>query len=147
MAGVPVILIGEGVRIWSSGYLNKDRVLVQDGPYALIRHPLYLGNLLIGLGFALMTHSWLLVVFFLLAYGTIYSATIVEEEKGLGNRFGEAYTGYVRRVSRFLPRRGKAAGRRRFRWRRVVMRREHRSWMTIGGMFAVMILRYYWVVS
>ena len=52
--GVPFVLAGVGVRVWAVGYLVKTARLTTDGPYAYVRHPLYLGTLLIGIGVLVM---------------------------------------------------------------------------------------------
>lgn len=49
--GLPLILAGVGIRLWAAGHLTKTRELTVSGPYAHVRHPLYLGTLLIGVGF------------------------------------------------------------------------------------------------
>jgi protein-S-isoprenylcysteine O-methyltransferase Ste14 len=52
LAGVLVAAAGEGIRLWASGYLEKDRQLTTAGPYAWTRNPLYLGSFFVGVGFA-----------------------------------------------------------------------------------------------
>jgi len=52
--GLPPILLGTALRGWAAGHLVKTDVLTTSGPYAHLRHPLYLGSLLIGSGFALL---------------------------------------------------------------------------------------------
>lgn len=53
LAAVPLLLAGLAVRGWGAGHLVKNDVLTTTGPYAHLRHPLYLGTLLIGTGFAI----------------------------------------------------------------------------------------------
>ncbi|MCR9097359.1 MAG: hypothetical protein NXI30_24335 [bacterium] len=53
LAALPPILFGLAVRGWGAGHLVKNDVLTTTGPYAHLRHPLYLGTLLIGTGFAI----------------------------------------------------------------------------------------------
>ncbi len=52
--GLPFVLAGAGVRVWAVGYLVKTARLTTTGPYAYVRHPLYLGTLLIGFGALIM---------------------------------------------------------------------------------------------
>ena len=52
--GVPFVLAGAGLRVWAVGYLVKTARLTTSGPYAYVRHPLYLGTLLIGIGALVM---------------------------------------------------------------------------------------------
>src|SRR5262249_18049684 len=55
--GAAVGTIGEAVRIWAAGHLEKGREGTTSGPYAVTRHPLYLGSTLMGAGFAVAGHS------------------------------------------------------------------------------------------
>lgn len=48
--GLPLVAAGAALRLWAAGHLRKTRELVTCGPYAHVRHPLYLGSLLIGAG-------------------------------------------------------------------------------------------------
>jgi protein-S-isoprenylcysteine O-methyltransferase Ste14 len=145
LAGIPIILSGEGVRIWSSGCLTKNRALSRSGPYALIRHPLYLGNFLIAIGFSVTSGRAALVLLIAAAYGTIYYATIEEEEKALRERFGEEFEEYAGQVPRLIPLRvpfpRRGAG---FRWTRVRDHREYKTWVAIGVLLAFMVFKSYY---
>jgi protein-S-isoprenylcysteine O-methyltransferase Ste14 len=144
LAGLPMIFAGEGIRIWSSGCLTKNRALVRSGPYALVRHPLYLGNFLIGFGFSVTSGRPGLVLLFAAAYGMIYWATIEEEEIWLRKFFGEEFEEYRRRVPRFIPLRlGFEQARAPFRWARVRDHREYKAWLAIGVLLAFMLFRFY----
>jgi protein-S-isoprenylcysteine O-methyltransferase Ste14 len=105
---------GEGVRLSAirhfgpaarSGVAGATR-LVTTGPYARVRNPLYLANLLIYAGFAIASGAWppwlqfATVSFFALQYGLI----IHLEERTLGRLFGERYLAYVGNVPRLIPR-------------------------------------------
>ncbi|MGH8104132.1 MAG: methyltransferase family protein, partial [bacterium] len=48
--GAPLIVGGAALRIWAAGTIKKQQTLAQEGPYALMRHPLYFGSFLGGLG-------------------------------------------------------------------------------------------------
>jgi protein-S-isoprenylcysteine O-methyltransferase Ste14 len=146
IAGLPIILLGEVIRIWSSGYITKNRALVQDGPYALTRHPLYLGNFLIGLGFAVMTAKTGLIILYLVAFGMIYFSTIAEEEQSLRERFGQEFSEYARQVPAFIPRPANITnGHTRFRWERVKGHREYKTWLAIGVFLVLMVFKSYYV--
>jgi len=130
--GTPWILVGEAIRTWSSGCLDKNKVLQTEGPYAMTRNPLYLGNALIGIGFALIGRSFLGGAVLAAGLTLIYGATILEEERFLFRRFGEAYEAYKGQVPRFLPRLSLStpSG---FRWERVFEHREQNTWWGIGA--------------
>ena len=54
IAGAPLVAAGVALRSWAVGHLVKSERITVSGPYAHLRHPLYLGTLLIGLGLAAM---------------------------------------------------------------------------------------------
>ena len=56
--GVVIVAAGSLFRLWASGGVKKNQVLATDGPYALVRHPLYVGNLLICAGFCFASGVW-----------------------------------------------------------------------------------------
>src|SRR5512146_1185990 len=55
--GAPLASLGEALRVWASGHLEKGREVTKSGPYRLTGHPLYLGSSIIGIGFAVAAHS------------------------------------------------------------------------------------------
>ncbi|OPZ82827.1 MAG: Isoprenylcysteine carboxyl methyltransferase (ICMT) family protein [bacterium ADurb.Bin429] len=101
------LLIFGGIigRLWATLYIGgrKAETVMRTGPYSIVRHPLYVSNLLLGIGFGLLTENFILlgaiVVFFVIQY----TATIRFEERLMLERFGEAYRSYQRDVPRFLP--------------------------------------------
>lgn len=142
IGGFPFVVLGEALRIWSSGHIKKNQELATDGPYAYTRNPLYLGSFLIGFGFSVMVNRPLLLLLFLSAFFMVYRAVIVEEEAALTRLFGEVYLSYARMVPRFFPRLPdlpdrQAGGQARwpggskiggFDWRLVIKHREYYAW-------------------
>jgi len=108
---VPLLIGGQALRFWAAGVIPKYRTLVIGapelvtwGPYAWVRNPLYAGNALIGLGWALMV-GWPWVPAFLLAYFAIYALVIIPAEEGfLRGEFGDAYLEYRRTTPSMVPR-------------------------------------------
>jgi protein-S-isoprenylcysteine O-methyltransferase Ste14 len=146
LLGLPFIVGGAGIRIWSSGYIDKNKALIMDGPYALIRHPLYMGNFVIGLGFAIMAGEFSLLLVFLCAFGIIYLSTIMEEEKYLQELYGQQFSEYVREVPRFIPRlAGKNKDHMTFEWRRVRGHKEYKAWAAIGVCVIFMVFKSYYI--
>lgn len=138
IAGIPLILIGEIMRTWSSGYIKKNEVLSQSGPYALTRNPLYLGTFLIGAGFSIMTNRIILICIYLVIFFFIYKLTIQSEEKLLSAKFGDTYFKYKQRVPVFFPIKPScfrssswktSSG--LFDWRLVIKHREYHTWIGI----------------
>jgi protein-S-isoprenylcysteine O-methyltransferase Ste14 len=104
LAGVSVAAVGVIIRAWASGYLRKDRVLIQAGPYALTRNPLYLGSFLMGIGLCLACGRPSLLLWFALFFGVFYYPAMVAEREHLRALFGPAYDRYEQAVPLFLPR-------------------------------------------
>jgi protein-S-isoprenylcysteine O-methyltransferase Ste14 len=111
LAGIVVTAAGELIRMWAVHYIGtisrtrSDRLgpLIAEGPFALVRNPLYLGNIALWVGFALTARLvWLAPVAALLL-GAEYHAIVRWEEALLEARLGEAYRAYARRVPRWVP--------------------------------------------
>jgi len=134
--GFWLALLGEAFRTWSSGTLVKNEELTVEGPYSLVRNPLYLGNFLIGLGVGIMGGRAWLTVLFVLLFAPVYRSLVLKEEKRLLARYGELFASYCRAVPRFFPGTSTArfvpapydAGR---------MWRIHREWKAWLGVYAV----------
>lgn len=102
-AGLVLIIIGEAIRMWASGHVKKNKVLATDGPYAYVRHPLYVGNILVVAGFALGSGLWwspILMVALLLFY---YPTAISYEDNKLHNYFGEDWENWSRNIHALIP--------------------------------------------
>lgn len=104
--GVGIALLGQGLRIWvwgSNGSRGSPRVRTR-GPYALTRHPLYVGNLLVAWGLLLIFHNPWAYAFCGLSFVLLYHIAMVVEEEYMEERAGEAYRRYVASgVPRFVP--------------------------------------------
>ena len=105
MRSIWFILLGLGIRAWANCYAIKMEKLTTSGPYAYVRHPLYLGSFLIMGGFMIMLNvNWIGVSFSILAViGIIYKVTIQNEEKMLIDKFGHEYAEYQKFVPAFFP--------------------------------------------
>jgi protein-S-isoprenylcysteine O-methyltransferase Ste14 len=101
--GSVLILLGLVIRALASGHVRKNEALATTGPYAYTRNPLYLGSLLIGIGFALAARSWWVGGVLVVMFFAIYVPVIRGEEKFLREKFPD-FEEYARRVPRMLPR-------------------------------------------
>jgi protein-S-isoprenylcysteine O-methyltransferase Ste14 len=101
--GLVPIIPGLLLRALASGHVRKNEALATSGPYAYTRNPLYLGSLLIGMGFAVAARSWWMGVALVAMFVVIYNPVIRDEEEFLRGRFPE-FEEYERRVPRILPR-------------------------------------------
>ncbi|MBP1658026.1 MAG: putative protein-S-isoprenylcysteine methyltransferase [Bacteroidetes bacterium] len=115
VVGFAMVVLGEGIRFWGVSIAGAEtrttgRVggtyLITTGPFAHVRNPLYLGNMIMYAGVGVMSMAlfpWLLlaaVVWFYVQYSLIIS----REEEYLAAQFGGAYDDYRKHVPRFLPR-------------------------------------------
>jgi protein-S-isoprenylcysteine O-methyltransferase Ste14 len=101
--GAVLILPGLLMRALASGHVRKNEALATSGPYAYTRNPLYLGSLLIGVGFAVAARSWWVGGLIVLMFFAIYLPVIRGEEAFLRSKFPE-FEDYARRVPRMFPR-------------------------------------------
>jgi protein-S-isoprenylcysteine O-methyltransferase Ste14 len=110
-AGILVVLTGEALRLWAVHHIGvisrtrSDRLgpLVATGPFSLVRNPLYLGNILLWVGFAVSARLLWLTPLVLLLLAFEYHAIVKWEERLLESRLGDTYRAYASRVSRWLP--------------------------------------------
>lgn len=112
VAGALLVICGAGLTVWGKLRLGRwfsatfgvkvGHELVTDGPYAITRHPIYTGLLLMLYGSAVAWASLLTVGLALLLSMTLYFHTVYEELL-LERHFGDAWREYRRRVPRLVP--------------------------------------------
>jgi protein-S-isoprenylcysteine O-methyltransferase Ste14 len=100
--GAILILPGLLLRALASGHVRKNEALATSGPYAYTRNPLYLGSLLIGVGFAVAARSWWVGAALVVMLFAIYVPVIRDEEAFLRSKFPE-FERYARHVPRMFP--------------------------------------------
>lgn len=107
-------LFGLGIRVYTVGHTpqntsgrnTKEQVadtLNTTGIYSLVRHPLYLGNLFMCLGPAMMTGNLWFIVAFGFFYWIYYERIMFAEEQFLRRKFGITYTDWAKTVPAFIP--------------------------------------------
>jgi protein-S-isoprenylcysteine O-methyltransferase Ste14 len=124
-AGAAIAACGELLRLWAAGHLEKSREVTSSGPYRYLRHPLYMGSSLIGLGLAIASTSLVVAALIGIYLGLTLSAARRSEEAHLREKFGDAYDAYVGK--RMTPMA------RTFSLERALRNREHH---TIAGLVA-----------
>jgi protein-S-isoprenylcysteine O-methyltransferase Ste14 len=112
--GLALIVLGESLRFWGVSIAGSETrttgkvggtFLITNGPFAYVRNPLYVGNMLLYAGVGVMSMAlfpWLLVVAVVWFY-VQYSLIVSQEEEYLSQRFGREYEDYKGKVGRFLP--------------------------------------------
>lgn len=145
-----ISLTGLSLRILTLGFTpkrtsgrNTKKGQVADhlnttGMYSLVRHPLYLGNLLMALGPALFLREWWMAALFVIAFGLYYERIMFAEEEFLRRKFGAEYLAWAERTPLLLPGRGSwQTPSRAFDWKRAV-RHEHHSLSNLVLAFAAL---------
>ena len=154
LIGFPLVILGEALRLWGVAYAGEYTrardvnipQLVTDGPYAFIRHPLYVGNFFLVMGFCLIGWAWMpwmLLVAFVLFWIQYYFIIRVEEEH-LAEAFGEEYRSYRVSVPKYIPWKGRFNGRTTMapRWE-MAWRNEDRTKLSIALILVAFMLRAY----
>lgn len=142
-AGGAAALLGLAVRAWAAGHLRKEKELTVSGPYQYTRNPLYLGNLILGLGIGIAARSIpvaaILVAYFLLFYPVI----IMKEKDRMARLFPDAYRSYRAFVPLFLPRIRKpaAGGNGAFHWSLYRKNKEFRAAAGSAAFWLLLVLR------
>lgn len=93
--GLVVALVGEAIRVWAAGHLEKGREVTKSGPYRLVRHPLYVGSSVMGAGVAVASRSGWVAALVAAYFLVTISLAVRSEESTLRERFGEAYDRYA----------------------------------------------------
>ncbi|HUQ89734.1 MAG TPA: isoprenylcysteine carboxylmethyltransferase family protein [Vicinamibacterales bacterium] len=123
--GAAIAVIGESMRLWAAGHLEKSKEVTMSGPYRYTRHPLYLGSSLIGIGVAVIANNWIVAAIVISYLALTLTAAMRSEEAHLREKFGDAYDAYAERRGPPMLR--------QFSWARARGNREHH---TISGLLA-----------
>jgi len=113
--GLLIAVCGELIRLWAVSWAGSETrttgkvggtYLVINGPYAHVRNPLYVGNILIYFGLGIMSFALFpyLQIFALAFFIFQYHEIIKEEEGFLKEKFGNDFTDYIKNVPRIFPR-------------------------------------------
>ena len=97
---LPFYYLSKYGRAAKSESYMQSRQVVDRGLYAILRHPQYMGYMLLGFGFALLRQHWAIILLAVLEAVFFYLQAL-EEEKICLSKFGEDYRRYSQRVPRF----------------------------------------------
>ena len=153
VAGIVIALLGQLLRVVTIGYQyivrggrNREAYaddLVQGGVFALSRNPLYVGNMLIVVGLALVIHAYAFYLIVIPLTVFAYSTIVAAEEAYLREKFGTQYEDYCRRVNRWWPRLTgfrSSVSAMRFNWKRVLLK----EYNTTFVLFGLLVCLYVW---
>lgn len=121
--GLAIAAIGEAIRVWAAGHLNKSREVTSSGPYRFVAHPLYVGSTIMAAGLAIACANVIVAALIAVYIATTITAAIKSEEAFLRRTFGDQYDLYRRGVAE----QRRAGPRRRFSLQQALANREHRA--------------------
>jgi protein-S-isoprenylcysteine O-methyltransferase Ste14 len=104
--GLRVLTLGHAAPGTSGRNTREGQVakfLNTTGMYSVVRHPLYLGNFVTGLGIALYFSSWWFTAIYVLAFWLYYERIMLAEEEFLQNKFGKEYAAWAMATPAFVP--------------------------------------------
>ena len=100
---IAAVAIGALIRAWAAGTVFKNEILATNGPYSIVRHPLYVGNILVIIGFNLLNNepwAWMTTGAFLWFF---YPTAIVYEDSKLEGIFGQPWRDWRARTPALIP--------------------------------------------
>lgn len=142
-AGAVVVVTGLWLRALASGHVKKNESLATSGPYAYTRNPLYLGSMLIAVGFAVAARSLGVGVLFVAMLLAIYLPVIRGEEEFLRGKFPEfeEYEGAVPRLWPQLTAGAGMDGQAAFSRALYLQHREYNALLGAAGMMAALAIK------
>ena len=132
--GAAVGAVGEALRIWAAGHLEKGREVTTSGPYALTRHPLYAGSSIMGAGLAIAGNSIAVAGLVFVYLAVTITAAVRAEEAHLTEKFGAHYPAYRDGTIAPAPR--------AFSLERAVRNREYRAAAGFVAVLALLTAKY-----
>jgi len=131
--GFAVACLGETLRFWAAGHLEKNREVTTSGPYRLTRHPLYNGSGIIAIGVMFAAHNFVVSTLVLIYIVTTVPAAIRAEETHLRSVFGDLYDRYARAEAPGVER--------TFSFERAMRNKEYRAVVGVLAGFGILALR------
>jgi protein-S-isoprenylcysteine O-methyltransferase Ste14 len=140
-AGFAVACVGELLRIWAAGHLEKSREVTRSGPYRWLRHPLYVGSSIMSAGLAIASWSIPVAVLIVVYMTSTLTAAIRTENAFLRATFGADYDAWLDASRRNDP---TVTVQRAFSLERARRNREYRALSGLFLAFALLALRAWW---
>lgn len=105
--GYALVIAGAMGRAYCSAYIGgrKNDVVVREGPFSVVRNPLYVFSFIATLGIGLQSGMFTILILLSGTFLIYYPLVVAKEEQFLHHKFGEAYAAYVRDVPRWIPNR------------------------------------------
>ena len=133
LLGAAIAVMGECLRLWAAGHLEKSKEVTRSGPYRYTRHPLYLGSSIIGIGIAVAAHHWVVAAIVAGYLLLTLTAAMRSEEAHLREKFGDAYDAYAEKRAAPMDR--------AFSWSRARGNREHHTMIGLATGLVILALK------
>jgi len=106
LLGFGLLIVAALGRVWCLSYIAgvKSEVIVTEGPYSVVRNPLYVFNFIGTVGFGLAIENPLLAALMAAGFAIFYPSVVRHEEEIMAQAFGESYARYRDSTPRWLPR-------------------------------------------
>jgi protein-S-isoprenylcysteine O-methyltransferase Ste14 len=111
--GVTIMTIGLALRVWAAGVLGRfytrtlrtveQQRIVRCGPYRMVRHPGYLGVMLMWVGAGLAVLNWITLAVIVVATVSAYIHSVQAEEAMLAQAFEEEFIAYRAKTWKLIP--------------------------------------------
>ncbi len=103
--GIFLLAVSAFGRLWASLYISGHKIdqIICEGPYSIVRHPLYVFTFIGMVGIGLVAGNVFVLAGLVMFFFLIYPLVIISEERELIKIHGETYLSYMRTVPRFLP--------------------------------------------
>ncbi len=137
-----LVFFGEAIRVWASGHLIRTQELTTSGPYAHLRDPLYLGRLLLLVGFCIMAwgYAWILLIIGLGVFFINYMPRKYRKEMTrLEDLYGDEYRQYAAYARSLMPRLKPYSRARQRSWSFDLFWIENREQYFLSGVFILML--------
>ena len=131
LAGFLVSMVGEFIQLWCFASLNKQVDLACNGPYTVVRNPMYLGRFFIVLGAVMLPGNAWLVLAYVVVYYFYMVNRVKREEARLQLALGAPYHDYYTKLNAFLPTR-RYQGSTFFFWSCKLLNQNH-GWANLAG--------------
>ena len=145
LCGAAIAICGLILRAYAAGHLRKHKQLAISGPYAYTRNPLYLGSVLLAVGFSVASHSWISTLLLAAYLAIFYPVVIRREQAELTKLYGTAFAEYASEVPAFWPRFSPAIpSTARFSWPLYRQNREYEAAIGLVVAMAILWIRMLW---
>ena len=146
IVGIILVLLGEAIRIWAAGHLQKNEMLTVTGPYAYVKNPLYIGSILITTGFCILADNIYILALatFMFCFHYIPYKKRMEGDR-LRRIFGSRFEDYDQEVPDYLPRRTPYSSEKNpWRFRNFIKNSEEGILMIVVAGILLILSRPYW---